>query len=169
MLGCVINGAARNAHQPAERRAVDDRTACLLPHVAQLVLHAVPDAAQIDRVHAIEFFAACISGFRDRAIYARVVERRIQAAEGRHGQIDHCLDLRLIGHVALHGNGFVTCCDELRGSQPGRRFVHVDQDDSRASLRECLRSGPAHARAGAGDKRDLAFERVVHLCLAFSV
>jgi hypothetical protein len=34
----------------------------LLTHLAQLVLHAVPDAAKIDRIHAIELFAAGIRG-----------------------------------------------------------------------------------------------------------
>src|SRR5438876_6150699 len=53
MLGCMVYCSAREADQAANGRAVDDGTASLLTHLAQLVLHAVPDAAEIDRVNAI--------------------------------------------------------------------------------------------------------------------
>src|SRR5258706_15089650 len=57
MLGGMVCCSARDADQTANRRVVDDGAASLLTHLAQLVLHAVPDAAQIDPVHAFEFFA----------------------------------------------------------------------------------------------------------------
>jgi len=49
---------AGNANKVASRRAIDDGAASLLAHLAQLVLHAVPHAPEIDCVHAIEFFGA---------------------------------------------------------------------------------------------------------------
>src|SRR5437868_13911871 len=85
MVGC----AAGNTDQTANRRVVDDRAASLLTHLAQLVFHAVPDAAQIDPVHALEFFAADISHFHGRRLYAGVVERGIEATKGGYRLRDH--------------------------------------------------------------------------------
>src|SRR2546430_11695172 len=90
MLGCMVYCSAREADQATNGRAVDDGTASLLTHLAQLVLHAVPDAAEIDRVNAIKFFAAGISGFNGRRLHASVVVRRIQATEGGDRLLDHC-------------------------------------------------------------------------------
>jgi len=59
MIGC----AAGDADQAANRRVVNDGAASLAHASAELVIHAVPDAAQIDPVHPLEFFAADISHF----------------------------------------------------------------------------------------------------------
>jgi hypothetical protein len=71
VFGRMISCSARYTDQAADRGAVYDRAASLLAHLAQLVLHAVPDAAEIDRIHAIEFFAAGISGFPDFGVRTR--------------------------------------------------------------------------------------------------
>src|SRR6266705_1195552 len=56
VLGCMVDCAAGDADQTANRRVVDDGGPSLLAHVAQLVLHAVPHAAKIDTVHTLELF-----------------------------------------------------------------------------------------------------------------
>src|SRR5689334_6439607 len=100
MFGCMISGSTGYADQPTDGGAVDDGAAALLAHLAQLVLHAVPDAAEIDRIHAIKFFAAGISGFHSRRLHARIVEGRIQPAKGGNGLLDHGCHLRLVSHIA---------------------------------------------------------------------
>ena len=62
MLGGVVGGAAGEADEAAERGAVDDRAAALRAHLAQLVLHAGPDAAQVDRVDAVEAVGGLVGG-----------------------------------------------------------------------------------------------------------
>src|SRR5207237_4229461 len=48
VLGRMVGCAASDADQTANRRVVDDGAASLVPHLAELVFHTVPDAAQID-------------------------------------------------------------------------------------------------------------------------
>src|SRR5437660_9613846 len=55
VLGCMVGCSAGDTDQTANRRVVDDGAASLLAHLAQLVLHAVPHAAQIDSVYPLEF------------------------------------------------------------------------------------------------------------------
>jgi hypothetical protein len=90
--------------QAGNRRGVDDGAAALLAHLAQLVFHAVPDAAQIDRVHALEFFAADISHFHGRGYHAGVIERGIEATKGGYRLLDHCGYLSLVRDIAADGN-----------------------------------------------------------------
>src|SRR5207302_7591043 len=61
MLGRMIHGPAGQTDQAADRGAVDDRAAPLVSHLAEFIFHAVPDAAQIDRLYAVIFGAAGIS------------------------------------------------------------------------------------------------------------
>jgi hypothetical protein len=141
VFGRMISCSARYTDQAADRGAVYDRAASLLAHLAQLVLHAVPDAAEIDRNHSVEIFATGISGFRNRALDASIVERRIQPAKGGHGLLHHSLHLRIISHIAACGNGPVTCADQLLGCFVNRSFVHVRQHYRGALRSECLRRG----------------------------
>jgi len=130
----------------------------LFAHLAQLVLHAVPNSAEIDRNHSIEIFATCISGFRDRTLHAGVIERRIEPAKGGHGLLHHRLHLRLISHIAARGNGLVTGGDQLLGCLLNCSFVHVRQHHRGALRSKRLRRGQSHARASASDKCDLVFK-----------
>src|SRR2546421_7575160 len=129
MFGCVVYCSAREADQATNGRAVYDGTASLLTHLAQLVLHAVPDAAEIDRVHAIEFFAAGISGFNGRRLHASVVVRRIQATEGGYRLLDHCCHLTIIAHVAAKSESLTTGGFELRCLDTHRFLLDVRQHD----------------------------------------
>src|SRR6266446_8173052 len=78
VLGCVIDGPARNADETANRRIVYDCPATLFSHLEQLVFHAEKDTAEIDRIHSVEFFASGISSFNGGALHTGIVERRIQ-------------------------------------------------------------------------------------------
>src|SRR6266567_3115764 len=112
MLGGVIYCSASYAHESAERRAVDDGTTSLLAHLEQLVLHAAPDAAEIDHIHAVELFTAGISGFCERTLHASIVECRIQPSEGGDSLFDHRCHLTLVGNVAADGE-----CPMARGNK----------------------------------------------------
>jgi hypothetical protein len=85
----------------------------LLAHLSQFVLHAVEDAAQIDRIHAIEFFDAGISGFHGGGLHAGIVECRIQATEYRDGLLDHGSHLSLVGDIATDGDRLMVGGDQF--------------------------------------------------------
>src|SRR5438876_849877 len=53
------------------------------------MLHAGPDAAKIDRVDPIEFFSADIGGFERRRLHAGIIERGVEAPEGRNRALEH--------------------------------------------------------------------------------
>src|SRR5438874_9273390 len=108
VLGCMVGCAARDADQTANRRVVDDSAASLLAHLAELVFHAVPDAAQIDPVHALELFATDVSHFHGRRLYAGVIERRIESTKGRYSLLDHCCYLSLVSDIATDADCLVT-------------------------------------------------------------
>jgi hypothetical protein len=54
VLGSVIGGPARESDETAEGGAVDDGAAALGAHLAQLMLHAGPHPAQVDRTDPVE-------------------------------------------------------------------------------------------------------------------
>jgi hypothetical protein len=74
----VVHRPAGDADQPTNRRVVDDRATSLFTHLEQLVFHATPNAAEIDRMHAVEFFGTGIRCLRDRTLDARVIEGCVQ-------------------------------------------------------------------------------------------
>src|SRR5215213_7481925 len=78
VFGGVVGGAAREPDQAAERGAVDDGAAALRAHRPQLVLHAGPDAAQVDRVHVVEGLGWFVGGVGRRGLDAGVVEREVE-------------------------------------------------------------------------------------------
>src|SRR6266568_7014982 len=108
VLGCMVGCAAGDTDQTANGGVVDNGAASLLAHLAELVFHAVPDAAQIDPVYAIEFFAADISHFHGRRLYAGVIERGIETPEGGYCLRDHRCHFSLVGDIATDANRLVT-------------------------------------------------------------
>ena len=60
VLGGDVGADAGVAGQRADRRVVDDRTAALAFHLPQLVLHAAPDAAQVDPDDAVPLLAGAL-------------------------------------------------------------------------------------------------------------
>jgi hypothetical protein len=96
----VIRGSARQAHETAERGAVHDRAAALLAHLAELVFHACPDTAQVDRVDTIQALGRLIGRVTRRNLHAGIVERHVQPTEGGNRALDHRGGLSFICHVA---------------------------------------------------------------------
>ncbi len=134
--------------------------AALRAHRPQLVFHAGPDAAQVDRVHAVEDLGRFVGGVGRRSLDAGVVEREVEPAEARHGAFYKCGDLLLVGHVAYDAERLTA-----RGGQLGRRgpeglLVAVGKHDGGPGLGERLRCGEPHAGAGAGDDGNAVVEVV---------
>src|SRR6266704_1407796 len=112
VLGCMVGCAAGDTDQTANGGVVDNGAASLLAHLAELVFHAVPDAAQIDPVHALELFATDVSHFHGRRLYAGVIERRVKTTEGGYSLRNHRCYLRLVRDIAPDANRLVTGSDE---------------------------------------------------------
>jgi hypothetical protein len=55
-----------------------------------------PDAAQIDRVHAVEDLGRFVGGVGRRSLDAGVVEREVELAEARDGAFYECGDLLVL-------------------------------------------------------------------------
>ena len=167
VLGCVVRCSTGDADQTTNRGVVDDRAASLLTHLAQLILHAVPDAAQIDSVYAIEFFAAGISQFHGRRLYAGVVERRIEATEGRYSLRNHRCYLSFVRDIAKDANRFVAGSDEFFCRRPNRILIHIGKRDDRSGL--CENSGryQSHSGTSASNQRNFILKRYVHIEFLF--
>ena len=133
---------ARRADQAADRRVVDDGAASLLAHLAELVLHAVPDAAEIDPLHALEFFAADIRGLDGRRLHARIIERRIKAAEGGDRLLDHCGYLGLVSDIGGHGDRLAAA----RESSSAAARTAFTLSSASADRSACLREGLGRRR-----------------------
>src|SRR5437773_558821 len=109
VLGCVVGRPAWQPDEAPERRAVDYGAAALRAHVAKLVLHAGPDTAKIDGVHAIELLGRFIGRVTRRNLYTGIVERHVQAAEAGASALHHRGDLRLVRHIAGNADRLVSC------------------------------------------------------------
>jgi hypothetical protein len=70
-----------DVRRSAERGAVDDGTAALGAHLAQLVFHARPHPAQIDRVDTVEDLGGFVGGVAGWNLDAGVVERHVEPVE----------------------------------------------------------------------------------------
>ena len=158
----MVHRSAGEADQAAYRGAVDDGAASLLAHPAQLVLHAVPDAAEIDRIHAIKFFAAGIRGFHGGRLHAGVVVRRIQATEGGYGLLDHGSHLSLVGDIATYANRLMAGGSQFLCCRASRVLMDVRQRDGSPRLREGFGCHQTDAGGGTGNKCDFIVERPVH-------
>ena len=139
----MVSGPARQPNQAAERGAVDDGAASLLAHRSELVLHAGPDAAQVDRVHAVEGFGRFVGRIGRRSLDAGVVEREVEPAESVDRALDQGGDLLLVGHVADDVQRLVTRSGQLLGRGPDRLFVAIGEPDGSPRLGERLRGGEA--------------------------
>jgi hypothetical protein len=143
VFGSVVGGASGQADEAAEGGAVDDGAAALLAHLPQFVLHAGPDAAQVDGVDAVEGVGGFVGGVGRRGPDAGVVERHVETAVGCDGLVDEGGDLLLVGHVALDAEGFMPALPQLCGGGRQDFGVDVSQDDRGSGLAECLRGGQA--------------------------
>jgi hypothetical protein len=155
MVGC----SAGDADQTANRRVVDDGAASLLAHLAQLILHAVPHAAQIDPVYAVEFLAGHISQFHSSRLYAGVVEGRIEATEGGYSLRNHRCYLSFVRDIATDANRLVTAGNEFFCCGANRILVNVGKSHRSSGFREGFRCHQPHARGGASNECDFVLKR----------
>ena len=59
---------------------------------------------RFDRIHAIKFFDADISGFHGGGLHAGIVECRIQPTKYGDSLLDHGCHLSLVGDIATDGD-----------------------------------------------------------------
>ena len=101
----------------------------------QLVLHAGPDAAQVDRVDPVEDLGRLVGGVAGRDLDAGVVEGHVEPAE----RVDRCLhhggDAVLVGHVASDAEHLVSCGGEVVGGGAESVLVDVGQDHAARSAK----------------------------------
>jgi hypothetical protein len=160
VLGRVVGRATGIADKPAERRAVHDRAAALRAHLAQLVLHARPDAAQVDRGDAIEVLGRLVGRIGQTEHDAGVVEGHVEPTEGVHDAVDEAGDLVLVGHVAGDAERLMAGGGQLVGGSRERVLVDVGERDGGAGRGEGPRGVEPHTGTRAGDQCDLAVEVV---------
>lgn len=162
MFGCVIDRAAGKSNDASYGGVIDDGAAPLLSHLEQLVLHAVPNAAEVDRVHTFEFFAGRIGSFYGRALDAGVVERGVEAAEGGDSLVDHGFHLGFICDIAADCDGFVSRRAQRVRACASRSFIYIGQYDGSALLCERSSCDKTHTRASAGDESNFVFKPGIH-------
>ena len=62
VLRRMVGGTAGSTDETAQRRAVHDRATALFTHLPELVLHACPYTARVDRVDAVELLGGFLGG-----------------------------------------------------------------------------------------------------------
>ena len=151
MFGCVINGPAGDADETADRRIVHNGPTSLFAHLEQLVLHAEPDTAEIDRIHSVELLTSGIGSFNGETLHTGVVKGDVQVPKCRNCLLDHRLHLSFIGDIAADSNRLMACSDQALGGYPHCRFIDVNQCDRSTLCCKCLRRSQAHTGACPGD------------------
>ena len=110
-------------------------------HLAQLVFHAGPHPAQVDRRDPVEDFGGFIGGIAGWHLDAGVVEGEVEPAEGVDGRLDHGRHAVLVGDVTTNTEDAVAGgCQLVRGC-PQRGLVDVGDDDRGTRLGERARGG----------------------------
>jgi hypothetical protein len=77
-----------------DRRRIDDRAAALFQHLGNLVLHAQPDPAKINRDRPIKIVLGAGGRIRHAALDTGVVIGPVDPTIGFDGLFDHHFDLR---------------------------------------------------------------------------
>jgi hypothetical protein len=129
-------------------------------HRPEFVLHAGPDAAQVDRVHAVEGLGRLVGGVGRWGLDAGVVERDVEPAEGVDRALDQGGDLVLVGDIAADTERSIAGGGQLVGGGTKRLVVDVGEHNGSTRFGEGLGGGQPHPGAGPGDQGDLAGEVV---------
>ena len=156
MLGTVIDRAAWQANEPAQRRAVHDRATALPAHLLEFVLHAAPYPEQIDGHDAIVFRDRGIRGFDRCGLNAGIVEGRIQTPEPLYGLGDQGFDLCFIADIAGDRQYFVTGLAQRMCRTRYRRVVDIGHHHPGAEFGKLARGGQAHASRCTGHQSGFA-------------
>nr|WP_236023053.1 hypothetical protein [Dictyobacter formicarum] len=139
VLGGLIGPQSGIADDTANRRAIDNGTAALPEHLAQLVFHTAPHPAQVDCQHAIPLVAADVCRVSTALHDTRVVECRVQSPEAGHGSLDQGCHLIVIGHIAAKSESLPTGGFKLFCGSTYRFLLDVRQHHCRPRLREGFR------------------------------
>src|SRR5829696_1230090 len=160
VLGGVVGGPAGESDQPTEGGAVHDGAAALGAHLGQLVLHAGPHPAQVDRVDTVEDLGRFVGGLAGGNLDAGVVERHVEPSERGDGAVHHGGHAVLVGDVAGDAQHLVASGAELVGSVMEGGLVDVGQDDRGPGFGEGAGGGQTHTRARTRDEGYLPGEVV---------
>jgi hypothetical protein len=156
----VIGSPARKSDETAEGGAVDDGTAALGAHLAQLMFHAGPHTAQVNRIDTVEDLGRFVGGIAGWDLDAGVVERHVEPAERVDGRLRHGRHAVLVGHVTPNTKDPVASGCQLVCGRTKRGLVDVGDDDRGPGLGERARRGETHAGAPTGDECYLSSEVV---------
>jgi hypothetical protein len=145
VLRRVVRSPPRKSDEAAEGGAVDDGAAALGAHLTQLMLHARPHPAQVDRIDPVEDLGRLVGGIAGRDLDAGVVERHVEPAERVDGGPHHGRHAVLVGHVTPDADDPMAGGDQVFGGRTERGLVDVGDNHSGAGLGERPDSGQAHA------------------------
>ena len=162
VLGRNIGRVGRLRAKRADRADIDDGAlAALGQELANFILHAQHDRAQIDADHPVPHLHVGLGNRQDIGGDRGVVDRAIEPAEARNRLLDQGLDLVLLGDIAEdHFGGSAGGADCLCGF--GRcRSIDVRDHHTGAIGGEHPRSRRTHAHPRTGDNRDFAVQPAV--------
>jgi hypothetical protein len=135
VLGCRVGESAGAAHEPRDRRGVDDRALALLEHLDNGLLREDRHGLEVDGDDAVPVVPVLV-GESGHVQDARVVAQDVQPAERVDGALQRSLDVGQLRDIGLHGESFATGrLDQLHGLVRGITRV-VDGGDLGAFLRE---------------------------------
>nr|GEU28411.1 hypothetical protein [Tanacetum cinerariifolium] len=150
MLGGVVGGAFALADQAAEGRTIDDRARALLFHLHQFMLHAGPDAAQVDAADSVVRGGAGGREWLMRSLDAGIVECHVDPSECGDGLFNQAGHLRFFGDIADEAAHVVSLGRQFCGGG-GKRFNVVGrQDHFGAGFGERFCGGKTQSGTGAG-------------------
>src|SRR5690606_40852176 len=114
VLGGRIYAHLRRRAQSRHRRRIDDHPATLGEHHRQLVLHAQPDALDVDAHDGVELRLAAFGQPPLLDLDAGIVEGVIEPPVTAKNPLDHAANLLVTGHVAADEQRLATGGANLR-------------------------------------------------------
>ena len=120
MFAAAVGRHFGRADQPGYGRSVDDGAAALLHHLRQLVLHAQPDALDVDIHDAVKHRFRTVGQAHVLFFNACVVESAVEAAKSIYRRGHHRLNIKGFADIRLdkncgaarrlnHRYGFLAC------------------------------------------------------------
>src|SRR5258708_14637963 len=148
----MIDPALGTSDKTPKRRAIDDGSTSLLPHLLQFELHATPYTAEIDPHHPVVIFSGSISSLCEDILNTGIVVGRIDASEGGDRLFHHCFHLRVLAHVTAVGQSLITFIGKLLS--PGLRgfLIPIRQHHGGTAFSETPCDRKTHSRAATLNK-----------------
>ncbi|MNQ75606.1 hypothetical protein D3C85_904080 [compost metagenome] len=162
MLGSRVDTHFRRSPKTGHRSGIDDGPAPLGKHQRQLVLHAQPDALDVDAHDCIELIEGAL---RQPALFdldPGIVEGIIEAAISVHCLGHQVLHVTFQGHVAAHEHRLTTGrTDQLDGAFTARH-IEVRDDYFQSLGGKCLGGRTANTGRRTCHQRYLAGKSHAH-------